>query len=76
MLGSLYPFLIPVALLIIVFFAQLALSKHYDYQCGNCGNTFSPSVWALVLTPHRFGSKLLKCPKCGKRTWATRVPKD
>jgi predicted RNA-binding Zn-ribbon protein involved in translation (DUF1610 family) len=75
MLSSLVPFLIPAALLVVVFFAQLALRKHYDYQCANCGHAFSPSVWAMVLTPHRFGDKLLKCPQCGKVTWAERVPK-
>lgn len=75
MLTALAPYLIPAALLVAVFCAQFALHKRYDYQCGNCGNTFSPSVLAMTLTPHRFGSKLLRCPKCGKVTWATRVPK-
>jgi predicted RNA-binding Zn-ribbon protein involved in translation (DUF1610 family) len=74
--ASLYPFFIPAGLVIVVFFTQFALRKHYDYKCGNCGNAFSPSVLATMFTPHQFGSKLLKCPKCGKVTWATRVPKE
>ena len=34
-------------------------------------------LWRHPVAPHRFGgSKLVKCPHCGVRTWASPVPKQ
>jgi predicted RNA-binding Zn-ribbon protein involved in translation (DUF1610 family) len=66
---------IPIVLVVGVG-SQYVLLKRYDFKCGNCGNVFSPSLGAVMLTPHRFGAKRLRCPQCGEATWATRVPKE
>lgn len=59
------------------FIFQQVLTSKYDYQCGNCGRTFSLTPLAASIAPHRFGgSKLVKCPHCGDRTWASPVPKE
>jgi len=70
----------PVVIVIVVFlvmaWGQRSLSKGFDYQCGSCGHTFSPSPAAAAIAPHRLGGfKLLRCPSCGAITWASAVPK-
>jgi DNA-directed RNA polymerase subunit RPC12/RpoP len=60
----------------VVLLVNIYLNKKVDYKCGNCGETFSPTIFQTMTAPHRFGGyKLLKCPHCGKRTWATLVRK-
>jgi len=77
MSGSLTPLVvIPIVLVLGVLF-QSQLSKNFDYECGNCGTRFSPSAVAAALAPHRFGGfKLLRCPNCGKITWAAAARKQ
>jgi DNA-directed RNA polymerase subunit RPC12/RpoP len=76
MSSSLGPFIvIPVAIVLGVLF-QSQMSKNFDYQCASCGTRFSPSAVAAALTPHMPGRKLLRCPSCGRTTWAARVPKQ
>jgi uncharacterized C2H2 Zn-finger protein len=70
-----YSLLILAVLLAAMFLAQVILRKRYNFQCADCGHIFSPSALVMTLTPHRFGTKLLKCPECGKVTWAARMPK-
>lgn len=70
-----YTLLILAVLLVGVFLWQVILRKHYDYRCAACGHVFSPSALVMTLTPHRFGTKLLTCPRCGTTTWAVRVSK-
>ncbi|MDA8117069.1 MAG: hypothetical protein M0000_06850 [Actinomycetota bacterium] len=55
---------------------QALRSKNVEYECQECSAHFSPSPLLLALTPHRMGQKLLTCPQCGTRTWATPVPRD
>jgi DNA-directed RNA polymerase subunit RPC12/RpoP len=45
------------------------------YRCANCGHEFEISPRRDFLSPHILNKKLLKCPGCGTRTWATGVPK-
>lgn len=54
---------------------QTVRSKNVEYECQECSARFSPSPVQLALTPHRMGRKLLTCPECGTRTWATPVPR-
>jgi DNA-directed RNA polymerase subunit RPC12/RpoP len=72
--------LIPVVViavgLSIQFLVQRSLLTRYDYQCGNCGTTFSPTALSVTLAPHRFGgSKFMRCPQCGRWSWVAPVPK-
>jgi DNA-directed RNA polymerase subunit RPC12/RpoP len=74
---SLAPFIVIPVVLILAVSWQTYLSKNFDYQCGSCGERFTPSVLAAAVAPHRFGGrKLLRCPSCGKVTWASAVPKE
>ena len=75
------PAIIPVTLigagLIVQLFVQQGITSRYDYQCGNCGQTFSLTPLAASVAPHRFGgSKLARCPHCGARSWVWPVPKQ
>jgi len=74
-LTTIAPVILPIAVLLVVALTQWKLSKSFDYQCGACGHSFSPSPIAAV-APHRFGGvKLLRCPSCGSITWASAAPK-
>jgi DNA-directed RNA polymerase subunit RPC12/RpoP len=73
---SLAPIIVVVGILILTIIVQAVVSKNFNYKCGNCGNEFSISPVTGVLTPHNMGRKLLKCPSCGKITWARRVRKN
>jgi hypothetical protein len=73
--SSVSPLIIIPIVIVVVIITQYALLRKYDFKCGNCGHVFSPSFMAVLLTPHSFGRKRLRCPACGKVTWATRVPK-
>jgi predicted RNA-binding Zn-ribbon protein involved in translation (DUF1610 family) len=75
MSSGLDPIVIVPIVLVVGAGSQYVLLKKYDFRCANCGDVFSPSLGAVLLTPHRFGTKRLTCPKCGETTWATRVPK-
>jgi len=69
--------LIPIVIFAGVFVTQLMFARRYDWQCANCGHTFSLSPLTAMLMPHRFGGqKLVKCPNCGVRSWASPVPKE
>jgi DNA-directed RNA polymerase subunit RPC12/RpoP len=73
--------IIPVAVIGVGFVAQFVfqqgMTSRYDYQCGNCGRTFSLTPLAASVAPHRFGgSKFVKCPYCGARSWVSPVPKQ
>ena len=40
------------------------------YKCKKCGCKFVPSYSAALLAPHINTTRWLKCPECGKRSWA------
>lgn len=66
---------IPIIIVVVVIW-QAVLNRSIDYKCGNCGKEFSIPPVKGALAPHSMGRKLVKCPSCGKRTWATPVRKD
>lgn len=49
-----------------------ATSKHSrEYICGNCKKIYEISFLLYLLSiQRRSGDKYLKCPQCGKRSWA------
>jgi DNA-directed RNA polymerase subunit RPC12/RpoP len=72
---------IPLIVIVVAFAAQLTfqrgLTSRYDYQCANCGQRFSLTPLAASVAPHRLGgSKFVKCPGCGVRSWVSPVPKQ
>jgi transcriptional regulator with XRE-family HTH domain/DNA-directed RNA polymerase subunit RPC12/RpoP len=42
------------------------------YECRKCGHRFVPSVGAYLMGAHSATTRYLKCPKCGKKSWAKR----
>jgi DNA-directed RNA polymerase subunit RPC12/RpoP len=64
------------AVVILVVLLQNWRTANYDYQCGKCGERFSLSTLKAIIALHSMGSKLVRCPKCGKMTWAKPVPKE
>jgi DNA-directed RNA polymerase subunit RPC12/RpoP len=69
--------LIPIVVIPLALIAQLGFASRFDWQCGNCGNTFHLSPLTATLMPHSFGGrKLAKCPNCGVRSWVSPVRKQ
>jgi len=46
------------------------------YRCPACGYEFEISVFTDLVSLQVPNKKYLKCPKCGKRNWATVLMKD
>jgi hypothetical protein len=76
MSSSLGPFIVIPVVLVLAVLVQSQVSKNFDCQCANCGTRFNPSALGIALAPHMFGKKLLRCPNCGKTTWAAAIPKQ
>ena len=56
--------------------AQAVANRSRAYRCDTCGATFSLSAVAAVASPRSMGRKLVTCPRCGKRDWATPVARE
>jgi DNA-directed RNA polymerase subunit RPC12/RpoP len=74
--SSLAPILLVPAVFVVQLVVQKNLMSRFDYRCGDCGRRFELSPLAASVAPHRFGgAKLVQCPHCGTRTWASPVRK-
>ena len=51
-------------------------AKNTAYRCRVCGHEFEISTGTDLMSPHVPEKKYLKCPQCGKRSWATVLVKD
>lgn len=59
--------LMVIALIVI----GLNISKNpIQYACGHCKARFNIKMLSYFFTVQRSGKKYLKCPECGKRSWA------
>ncbi|HTY07857.1 MAG TPA: hypothetical protein VMF29_01705 [Candidatus Edwardsbacteria bacterium] len=47
----------------------------YGYQCPSCQHQFQIGLFTAIGTPHVWNKKLLRCPACGKRDWASAIVK-
>ena len=43
------------------------------YECKKCHHRFVSSYMEALIAPHMSTTRYLKCPKCGKKTWAKKV---
>jgi DNA-directed RNA polymerase subunit RPC12/RpoP len=43
------------------------------YHCAPCGHEFAISIWVDFLSPHGFGRKLLRCPRCRIASWCNEI---
>ncbi|MCR4442878.1 MAG: hypothetical protein QHH10_11630 [Peptococcaceae bacterium] len=64
----------------LLFIAGLILLVHwntisYRWQCKSCGAVFSINMRQTFTGLNSFRSKLLYCPRCGRRTWCRSVVK-
>jgi DNA-directed RNA polymerase subunit RPC12/RpoP len=50
-------------------------TKTFAYKCRNCSEIFEISVMTNFLGPNAGTKKYLKCPNCGKRSWAVIMAK-
>ena len=48
-------------------------AKSTAYICPKCGHTFMISTTKDFLRPHLIDKKLLRCPKCGEKSWCEAV---
>ena len=74
--GTPFGIIMSVSTVIFVLVAFYALKLEVEagyYECKNCHNKFVPSYFSAVIAPHIHTIRYLKCPKCGKRTWAKKV---
>ncbi len=59
--------------LIGVFICLFIEQKAGYYQCRNCGCKFVPSFRQTVLSMHSGRTRLMRCPKCHKRSWCRKT---
>jgi len=45
-------------------------STNYAYVCKECKHNFRINFYKDLFAPQTTTTKYLKCPKCGKKTWA------
>jgi DNA-directed RNA polymerase subunit RPC12/RpoP len=50
-------------------------SKHTAYLCKNCDHEFEISFWRDLISANSPGKKLLKCPKCLYKDYASELVK-
>ena len=43
------------------------------YECPNCSKRYVPSMKAVVLAPHKFRDRYMKCPYCNSRGYHKKV---
>lgn len=43
------------------------------YQCSKCGHKYIPTYLDVVTARHKFRTRYMTCPKCGKRSWQKKV---
>ena len=43
------------------------------YQCARCSGTFVPTFWSHAFGLNVVSKRLLKCPRCGKRSFCKKV---
>lgn len=70
----LIPVLVGIILLTfgLCFSFKMELDLSY-YECRNCKNKINPTYKQALFAPHSPNSRYLKCPNCGKKTWAKRT---
>ena len=63
---------IPLAVIAVISYYLIFKST---YACPYCGFEFKPKRYELSALLHFMGSRLMKCPSCGKRGYCKHVKK-
>ncbi len=67
-----------IVIALVVIFGGLAVAAVLEmtsgaFECQNCKEYFVPTKGAYIMGMHAITRRYLKCPHCGKRTWAKRT---
>jgi DNA-directed RNA polymerase subunit RPC12/RpoP len=69
-----------VAGVVAIVAALLALVRWHAwataYRCQECDHEFRLSTMQDLLAPNMLTEKLVRCPACGRRTWASTLVRD
>ncbi len=57
----------------VAFIAVGIEQKAGYYVCQNCDHRYVPTYWQTNLAWHAGRTRYMKCPKCGKRSWHTKI---
>ena len=69
-------FIICVSTIILLIAGFIALKFEADagyYECKNCHYKYVPTYMQVLLAPHIFTARYLKCPNCNKRSYSKKV---
>ncbi len=67
-----------IVIALVVIFGGIAVACVLEmtagaFECQNCKEYFVPTKVAYIMGVHTITRRYLKCPHCGKRTWAKRT---
>ena len=73
-----------IAIALVVMFGGIAVAAVLEmtagyFECAKCGHYFTPTKTAYIMGVHTVMRRHLRCPECGKRSWARRrlsLPED
>ena len=74
--GVLLGTIICVSTVVFVIAGFIALKFEVDagyYECKNCHHRFIPKYLTVLIAPHMCTTRYMKCPECGRRSWAKKV---
>ena len=62
---------------IFTFLVSIITAAYVDYNkgkyvCKNCGNTFKPTFFKYLMSPHFGSTRHLECPCCNEKSWCKR----
>ncbi len=67
-----------IVIALVVIFGGIAVAAVLEvtagaFECQSCHEYFVPTKAAYIMGLHTITRRRLKCPRCGKRTWAKRT---
>jgi DNA-directed RNA polymerase subunit RPC12/RpoP len=65
--GGLVPFFIA-----LLFCTRIEQKAGY-YECAKCNHRYIPGYLTVLFAMHINRTRYMKCPKCGKRSWQSKV---
>ena len=74
--GVLLGTIICVSTVVFVIAGFIALKFELDagyYECKKCNHRFIPKYLDVLIAPHMCTTRYIKCPVCGRRSWAKKV---
>ena len=63
-------------IIVTIVFSMIIETKVGFYECKNCQHKYVPTYSQTVWSMHMGRTRLMKCPKCGKKSWNKKVISD